>query len=62
LAAQGKSAGSVFLGASAALVMTSLLGVVFGQAIVQALPQRYITVGSGAAFMLLGLLLVSGKF
>ncbi|NPV71827.1 MAG: TMEM165/GDT1 family protein [Firmicutes bacterium] len=62
LAAQSGSPSSVFIGASLALVLTSFLGVLFGEAVVHLLPQRYITTGSGVAFIVLGLLLVLGKF
>ena len=62
LAAQGKSPASVFVGSALALVLTSLLGVVFGEVVATTVPQRYITTGSGIAFILLGILLVSGRF
>ncbi len=62
LAAQSGSASSVFVGASLALVATSFLGALFGEAVLHVLPQRYITTGSGVAFVILGLLLISGRF
>ncbi len=61
LAAQTRSPVSVFIGAALALVLTSLLGVLVGEALIKVVPQRYITFGSGAAFLVLGMLLVLGK-
>ncbi|MGE5484352.1 MAG: TMEM165/GDT1 family protein [Ignavibacteriales bacterium] len=61
MAAQTRSPVSVFIGAALALVLTSLLGVLAGEAIMKVVPQRYITLGSGVAFLMLGLLLVLGK-
>lgn len=61
LAAQSDSATAVFVGAAAALVLSALLGVVFGEAITRVVPQQYIHMGAGVAFIGLGLLLVIGK-
>ncbi len=54
-AAESKSRLSVFLGSAGALVLTSLLAVVFGSAVGRLVPANYIKVGAGALFVLLGL-------
>jgi putative Ca2+/H+ antiporter (TMEM165/GDT1 family) len=54
-AAESKTRLSVFLGAAGALLLTSLLAVVFGSALSRLIPSNYIKVGAGALFVLLGL-------
>lgn len=61
LAAQSKAPWSVFLGAALALALTSLLGVVFGEALTRVIPRSYLHTGAGLAFIALGLLLVIHK-
>ncbi len=61
LAAQSRSPAAVFLGAALALVLTSLLGVAVGTALLQVVPQRYIHLGAGVAFIILGFLLISSR-
>jgi len=61
LVAQNKSPTSVFLGAAAALVLTSLLGVMAGAALTRLVPLNLIRSGAGAAFILIGALLLLGK-
>ena len=53
---------SVFLGAAGALVLTSLLAVVFGGVISRFIPENYMKIGAGVLFVILGLwmLLVPG--
>jgi Ca2+/H+ antiporter, TMEM165/GDT1 family len=46
---------SVFLGAAGALVLTSLLAVVFGGVISRFVPQNYMKMGAGVLFVILGL-------
>ncbi|MDQ7793461.1 MAG: TMEM165/GDT1 family protein [bacterium] len=58
LAAQSRSPGAVFLGAAAALVLTSLLGVVLGIAVARVVPATYIRWAAGGGFIVIGLLLV----
>jgi putative Ca2+/H+ antiporter (TMEM165/GDT1 family) len=63
-AAESKSRLAVFIGSASALVLTSLLAVVFGAAISRFVPVNYIKTGAGALFILLGLwilLLQGGK-
>lgn len=61
-AAESKSRLAVFLGSACALLLTSLLAVVFGSTISRLIPPNYIKLGAGALFVLLGLwmLLSSG--
>lgn len=61
LAAQTKQFWPVFLGAALALVASALLGVVFGAAIARVVPARVIHTGSGVAFIVIGMLLLSGR-
>ncbi|SPD73616.1 conserved hypothetical protein [uncultured Desulfobacterium sp.] len=53
---------SVFIGAAGALVLTSLLAVLFGGIISRVIPENYIRMGAGALFVILGIwmLLFSG--
>jgi putative Ca2+/H+ antiporter (TMEM165/GDT1 family) len=53
--AEGKSRLAVFIGSAGALVLTSLLGVVFGAAVAKLIPPNYIKVGAGVLFVILGL-------
>lgn len=61
-AADNKSRVAVFLGSAGALVLTSLLAVLFGAVVGRVVPTMYIKIGAGAMFILLGLwmLLFSG--
>ncbi|AUW93362.1 TMEM165/GDT1 family protein [Sulfobacillus sp. hq2] len=61
LSAQSDSALSVFIGAALALSVSALLGVIFGEAITKLIPTQYIHLGAGAAFVILGFLLMTGK-
>ncbi len=54
-AAGSKSRAAVFLGSSAALVLMSLLAVVFGSVVGRFVPANYIRTGAGALFVILGL-------
>lgn len=61
LAARSESPLSVFLGSATALVMSSLVGVLAGGIVTRLVPQHYIELGAGVAFVVLGLLLITGK-
>jgi putative Ca2+/H+ antiporter (TMEM165/GDT1 family) len=61
LAAQTRALLPVFFGAAAALVLTSLLGVIFGEAITRLIPAQTIRLASGAAFVLIGGLMLLGR-
>lgn len=62
LAAKSTSPLSVFIGSAVALVMSSLVGVLAGAAITRVIPPQYIQLGAGVAFVVLGILLILGKF
>jgi len=62
-AAESKSRMAVFLGSAGALILTSLLAVVFGSFINRFVPAVYIRTGAGALFVILGgwMLVFAGK-
>ncbi|MBW2036317.1 MAG: TMEM165/GDT1 family protein [Deltaproteobacteria bacterium] len=53
-AAQNKPRLAVFLGSAAALVLTSLLAVSFGEGLSRFIPANYVRTGAGVLFVLLG--------
>lgn len=61
LSAQSKTPVPVFLGATIALALSSLLGAVFGGAITRIVPTQYIHYGAGVLFIIMGILLLTGK-
>jgi putative Ca2+/H+ antiporter (TMEM165/GDT1 family) len=61
LAASGKSRLTVFLGAAAALVVTSGIGVLVGEALSRVVPAVWIHRAAGAAFIVMGILLLLGR-
>ncbi len=61
LVAQNKSPWSVFLGAATALVLSSLIGVLFGGVLSRLVPANYIQSGAGVVFVIIGILLLVGK-
>lgn len=62
MAAKSDSVWTVFLGSTIALAASSLIGVLAGGIITKYIPQCYIHYASGIAFIIIGILLVSGKF
>lgn len=46
---------SVFLGSAGALVLSSLIAVVFGAAVSRFIPPNYIKIGAGAFFVIVGI-------
>ncbi|HID29110.1 MAG TPA: TMEM165/GDT1 family protein [Desulfobacterales bacterium] len=54
-ASNSESRLAVFLGSAGALVLTSLLAVVFGSVVSRLVPENCIKIGAGALFVLLGL-------
>ena len=52
--AESESRLAVFLGSAGALVLTSLIAVVFGAALCRLVPANYIKAGAGALFIVLG--------
>jgi putative Ca2+/H+ antiporter (TMEM165/GDT1 family) len=61
LASKSKSIWPTFVGSASALVVSSLLGVLAGFLLNKYIPESYVRVGSGVAFLLIGMLLVLGK-
>lgn len=61
LAAQTRSPVSVFLGASLALVLVSLIGVGVGTALGQYLPEALLRKVAAVAFIVVGALMLWGK-
>ena len=54
-AADSKHRLAVFLGSAGALVLTSLLAVMFGSIVCRIIPANYIKAGAGVLFVILGL-------
>jgi putative Ca2+/H+ antiporter (TMEM165/GDT1 family) len=52
----------IFLGSALALVLTSLLAVVFGGVITRFVPTHIIHYVAGAAFIVIGILIILNKF
>jgi putative Ca2+/H+ antiporter (TMEM165/GDT1 family) len=57
-AAGTQSRMAVFIGSATALVLTSLMAVLFGSVVDKLVPANYIRVGSGVLFVLIGLWMV----
>ena len=62
MAAQKKRPWEVFIGASLALAAVSAIGVLVGTALGQYLPIEWIKRVAGAAFIVIGFLVLIGKF
>ncbi|MBI5602827.1 MAG: TMEM165/GDT1 family protein [Deltaproteobacteria bacterium] len=62
-AAESSSRWAVFIGSAGALVLTSLLGVVFGSVVHKLVPPQMIKTGAAVLFIVLGLwmLIFSGE-
>ncbi len=61
MTAESKSWVSVFLGGSLALVCVTLIGALFGQAIVKVVPQHILHYIAGGLFIVMGVLAILGK-
>ncbi|MDI3538614.1 MAG: hypothetical protein PWP58_1505 [Bacillota bacterium] len=61
LAAESRALWSVFLGAAGALVLSSLIGVLAGEALTRFIPPHYLQTAAGVAFIFLGVLLLLRK-
>jgi Ca2+/H+ antiporter, TMEM165/GDT1 family len=48
---------SVFLGAALALTLVTLIGVLFGNALLQFVPEEYLKKGAAALFVVIGVLM-----
>jgi len=62
LVAQGKSPLAVFLGSASALVVSSLVGVLAGGLIAKYIPEIWVRIAAGSGFVILGVLLLLGRF
>ena len=62
VAAQDKPLWAVFLGSSLALVLSALVGVLIGSVVSKYLPPHYLQKGAGIGFIIMGILLFSGRF
>lgn len=58
MSARSKAPHMIFFGAAAALIASSLLAVLAGDAFLRNFPLKYIRVGTGIAFMVIGGVLV----
>ena len=61
LASKSNSIWIVFAGSAFALVLSSLVGVFLGSFINKYIPELYIQIGSGVAFLIIGFLLLAGR-
>ncbi|MFW6114682.1 MAG: TMEM165/GDT1 family protein [Thermodesulfobacteriota bacterium] len=57
-AAESKSRLAVFVGSAGALVLTSLLAVLFGAVAARVVPANYVKLAAGLLFILLGLWII----
>lgn len=55
---ESKSALSIFLGAMAAFFVVTLLAIVFGEIINKYIPQKYVHIGSGFLFIIIGIIIL----
>lgn len=62
MAADTKKPWAVFIGSSLALVCVSALGVVVGSVIGQYVPLEWVKRGAAVAFIVIGILMLAGKF
>jgi putative Ca2+/H+ antiporter (TMEM165/GDT1 family) len=62
MAAEKKRPWEVFIGASLALAAVSAIGILIGTALGQYLPIEWIKRVAGAAFIVIGFLVLMGKF
>jgi putative Ca2+/H+ antiporter (TMEM165/GDT1 family) len=61
LASSGHSRFTVFLGSAAALILTSAIAVVVGAAVARVIPEVWIHRAAGVAFIIMGVLFVTGR-
>jgi putative Ca2+/H+ antiporter (TMEM165/GDT1 family) len=62
MAAQTKKPWAVFVGASLALAAVSALGVIVGGLIGDYVPLEWVKRGAAVAFIMIGILMLAGKF
>jgi putative Ca2+/H+ antiporter (TMEM165/GDT1 family) len=61
LASGATSRMAVFIGAAVALVATSAIAVLFGEAVGRVIPEIWLKRGAGALFIVLGILFMIGR-
>ncbi|MGI6113941.1 MAG: TMEM165/GDT1 family protein [Mahellales bacterium] len=61
MASRSNSIWYVFIGSAAALVCSSLLGVIAGSVLTKYIPTNYLQTGSGIAFVIIGTLLLLNR-
>lgn len=61
MVAKSKAPLVVFLGSVGAFALVTLLAVLFGEAITRVVPKNYIHIGAGVLFIMMGILMLSGK-
>lgn len=61
LATQCKSIWPVFVGASLALILSSLIGVFAGAFLTKYIPTHYLQTAAGVSFVIIGILTLFGK-
>lgn len=61
LASKSKNILPVFLGASLALTLACLIGTLIGKKISEYIPTKYINLGAGIGFIIIGLIIVVKK-
>ena len=59
LASRTRAPWLIFMAAGTALLLSTLIGAVFGEALGRLVPGRYLQIGAGAAFVLIGALLLA---
>lgn len=62
LAASSGQRWTIFLGASLALLVATLLGIMAGGLVMKTVPPEYIRIGAGVLFILIGTAMLTGKF
>lgn len=62
MAAQTKRPWAVFIGSSLALAAVSALGVIVGGVIGEYVPLEWVKRGAAVAFIIIGILMLAGKF
>jgi putative Ca2+/H+ antiporter (TMEM165/GDT1 family) len=62
LVAEGKKPSAVLIGAASALVLSSVVGVMAGGLIARYVPEMWVRIAAGAGFVVIGIMLLAGKF
>jgi putative Ca2+/H+ antiporter (TMEM165/GDT1 family) len=58
MSAETKSPAAVFIGATVALGLVTLIGVAVGGTVTRVIPARYIRMGAGALFVVMGIFML----